>query len=117
MTDLFHSLSVAQILAAAMALPLAYGFLCRLKGITWRTVRAPFVLIHFSGLAYCGTVIFLQPEGAEVLSELFGLCVCACWLWVSLPTWGKGVPQYARSRPAPLDDMPPRKRRGDLFTR
>ena len=110
MIDLFSLMSAGQLLAAAAALPLAWAFLCRLSGgVTWRTVQPRFVGMHLCGLFYCGTVLFLQPDGVELIGEFLGLGFCACWLWVSYPTWKNGPPEHVQTRPAPLEVMEGRR--------
>ena len=101
MTEVLRDLNLWQVLSSLVAVPLAGAFLCRLthgEGPIWATVRARYILMYFAGFCYCGTVIFLQPQGAEVLGEAMGLAMCALLLWTTYPTWADGPPEYALRR-------------------
>ena len=78
MIELFSTMSWWQIAMACAAVPLAGAFLCRLtygEGPIWHHVKTRYVLLHFSGFVFCGTVIFLRPEGVEVVGLALGLVV------------------------------------------
>lgn len=98
-----------QLFLAVLAVPMCFAFVCRLDGMNWRNAKAAHIVFHFLGLCYCGSAVFLHPEGSEAVAVALGLAFAGLWLVVSYPTWRDGPPEHVLTRPAPLEVMQGRR--------
>jgi hypothetical protein len=90
--------AVAFIISCALLL----FCLDRVRQINWKTTLWPYVAMYACyALFLLGTIYQALTEGIDWF-VLFGLGGMACWLGITRPNWRQGVPQEARTAPAPL---------------
>lgn len=96
------------ILLAATVGVIAY--ICRLDALRLGRHALVVILLHASlGISciFAGYHAWSGETGALDIAAVIG---SLSWIWMSLPTWGKGaVPKQFETKPAPLDEQAARR--------
>ncbi len=89
---------LVMILAAVSAA----AYICRLDAMQFKSHKLRVILFHLALAACAFSAGFSAWEGHITLQGLAGLAASLMWIWISLPSWGRGkVPSYA-TKPEPL---------------
>lgn len=99
------------ILLAALYLAVRFGD--RLRLVNWRSVRPLYVGLYLCGMLWnlgviYATTIDISDEVLRWLSVYFrctGMVAFFCLLEITKHSWSEGVPEAAKSAPAPLDGV------------
>lgn len=81
-----------MILSAASAA----AYICRLDAMQFKNHKLRVIILHLA-LATCAfSAGFSAWEGHVTLQGIAGLGASILWIWISLPSWGRGqIPSYA----------------------
>jgi hypothetical protein len=86
---------VVQLLAGALALVAAFGVVCRLDAVSFRTHKLSVVMFHLLLGFVCGLVADRALDGQAGAIDLLSVSVAVLWLWMSYKTWSGGeAPSY-----------------------
>lgn len=81
------------------------AYLCRLNALKFRKHSLVVIVLHISLCSTCIFVGYHAWEGDAGALEVAALVGALSWIWMSMPTWGKGaVPRQFETAPAPLDE-------------
>ena len=81
------------------------AYVCRLNSLRIGRHSPIAIALHVSLGATCVFTGSHAWAGDTDGLDVFSLVGALSWIWMSLPTWGKGsVPKQFETKPAPLDE-------------
>lgn len=83
---------VLQFVVGALALVALAACICRLDAMTWRTHQASVISMHIGLGIGCAWALYSASTAQITLGDVGIVVGAVCWIWISLPTWGDGLP-------------------------